>query len=122
MLVLRHASASSGRDAWNTWGLDACEGHIVLAVRLSENLEGMCVCVGVASSRRPRAGAISIYRLDETHFRLMPSRWHLGRAYGDHARAWGALPSFFDDAKRLPLAPILLTHAPLDVAEALAKL
>ena len=112
---LRHRTAS-GQVLSSVWEIDRETGHIVAFVRMADGAPTVGVDLLVCSSRHPKVGGVSLSRVDETTWKLMPARYRHGGG------VWSTLTSAYDADAVLPLWPIMLTHARAEDSEILEKL
>ena len=106
---LRHRSAS-GPASSSVWEIDRETSHVVLFARMADTAPTIGCDLLVCSSRRPKVGAVSLTRIDESTWRLMPARWRFGGGF------WSTATSGYDADSLLPLWPMHLTHCPTEDA------
>ena len=99
---VRHRSASASLDA-SVWEMDG--NNLVVYVRFSGAKPVGCT-LSVCSEQRRKVGSLSLSRIDETTWKVMPARWRFGGGF------WSTVTSAYDADALLPLWPMVLTHAP----------
>jgi hypothetical protein len=107
---VRHRSASGSFGA-SIWELDE-SGNVVAYVRF-DGMRPIGCTLSVCSSRRPVVGALSLTRVDETTWKIMPARYRHGGGF------WSTVTSAFEADALLPLWPMMLTHCHADAAKIL---
>ena len=110
---LRHRSASGSLTS-SVWELDP-SGLVACYVRFDGAL-GVGCTLSVCSSRRPRVGALSLTRVDEATWKVMPARYRHGGGF------WSCVTSAYDEGALLPLWPLMLSHCPESAAKILEAL
>ena len=73
-------------------------------------------CPNAVPKFGPRVGALSLTRVDEATWKVMPARWRFGGGF------WSTVTSAYDADALLPLWPMVLSHATAEASAVLGAL